>query len=284
MKPLYAYFCGQWFFNLYAVNKTAIFGLVIALLLPIAGYFYLKTKTSNNVVVPRHYIYDSVIETTKDGKLTTDTIWHTIPDFSLTNQLGKQVGWQDMEGKVVVADFFFTRCPTICPQLTKNMKRMQEGLHNAQRAGSTQADFVQFLSFSVDPERDSVEALKAWANRFGIDPQNWWLLTGPKKEIYDLSIEHMKLGLVDGEGIDTSFFHTDFTVLIDKNRNIRGYYHGLDTTEISRLSRDIVLLRLEKDPRRKKFYEGNLEMLAIVFILTFIGIALLMYFLKKEKR
>ena len=153
------------------MNKTAIFGLVIALILPIAGYFYLKAKTSNNVVVPRHYIYDSVVEKTKDGKLTTDTIWHTLPDFSLTNQLGRQVGWGDLEGKVVVADFFFTRCPTICPQLTRNMKRMQDGLHNAQRVGSPQADFVQFLSFSVDPERDSVAALKAWVNAKAVGPR-----------------------------------------------------------------------------------------------------------------
>ncbi len=266
------------------MNKSAIFGLVIALMLPLAGYFFLKAKTSNNVVVPRHYIYDSVIEKTEDGKRITDTIWHTIPDFSLTNQLGRQVGWADLEGKVVVADFFFTRCPTICPQLTRNMKRMQDGISNAQRVGSTQADFVHFLSFSVDPERDSVQALKAWADRFEIDPQNWWLLTGPKKEIYDLSIEHMKLGLVDGEGIDTSFFHTDFMVLIDKNRNIRGYYHGLDTAEIGRLSRDIVLLKLEKDPTRKKFYEGKLEMLAVVFLVTLMGLALLVFFLKKQKR
>ena len=256
---------------------------MIALILPLIGYFYLKTKTANNVVVPRHYIYDSVIETTVDGKLATDTVWHTIPDFSLTNQLGHQVSWADLQGKVVVADFFFTRCPTICPQLTHNMKRMQQGITTAQRVGSQQADFVHFLSFSVDPERDSVAALKAWADRFEIDPQNWWLLTGPKKEIYDLSIDHMKLGLVDGQGIDTSFFHTDFMVLIDKNRNIRGYYHGLDSAEIGRLSRDIVLLRLEKDPHRKKFYEGKLELLAIVFLLTIIGIALLMYFLKKQK-
>lgn len=258
--------------------------MVIALILPLSGYFFLKAKTSNNVVVPRHYIYDTVIEKTEDGKLVTDTVWHKVPDFSLTNQLGRQVGWQDLEGKVIVADFFFTRCPTICPQLTRNMKKMQDGISNAQRVGSTQADFVHFLSFSVDPERDSVEALKDWANRFQIDSQNWWLLTGPKKEIYDLSIEHMKLGLVDGAGIDTSFFHTDFMVLIDKNRNIRGYYHGLDTTEIARLSKDIVLLKLEKDPGRKKFYEGKLEMLAIVFLVTFIGIWVLMYFLKKEKR
>jgi protein SCO1 len=252
-------------------------------MVPLAGYFLLKAKTSNNVTVPRHYIYDSVIEKTENGKSITDTIWHQLPDFALTNQLGRQVSWKDLEGKVVVADFFFTRCPTICPQLTRNMKRMQDGISNAQRVGSTQADFVHFISLSVDPERDSVAALKAWANRFQIDPQNWWLLTGKKKEIYDLSIDHMKLGLVDGQGIDTSFFHTDYMVLIDKNRNIRGYYHGLDTAEIGRLSRDIVMLRLEKDPHRKRIFDGKLELIAVVFLITIVAVLTLMYFLKREK-
>jgi protein SCO1 len=266
------------------VNKTALLGILIALLLPLVGYFALKSAGTNAVTMPRHYIYDSTISKTVDGKQVIDTAWHRLPDFSLTNQLGQQVGWNDMEGKVVVADFFFTHCPTICPAMTLNMKRLQDGISSGQRVGSKQAEFVQYLSFSVDPERDSVQALKKWADRFQIDPNNWWLLTGPKQEIYDLSINHMKLGLIDGKGIDTSFFHTDFMVLIDKNRNIRGYYHGLDTAEIARLSNDIVLLSLEKDPHRKKFYEGKLEMLAIVFLLTIIGIGILIYFLKKEKR
>ncbi len=95
---------------------------------------------------------------------------------------------------------------------------------------------------------------------------------------------HRKLGLVDGMGIDTGFFHTDYIVLIDKYRNIRGYYHGLDTFAVSKLSNDIVLLALEKDPHRKKFYDGKLELLAIVFFITIIGIAALLFFLKKDKK
>ncbi len=265
------------------MNKTALFGIFIALLLPIIGYFGLRSAGSKAVVMPRHYIFDSTISKTVDGKQVIDTVWHRLPDFSLTNQLGEQVGWHDMEGKVVVANFFFTHCPTICPRMTLNMKHMQDGISSGQRAGGHQAEFVQFLSFSVDPERDSVPALKKWADRFQVDPNNWWLLTGPKKEIYDLSINDMKLGLVDGKGIDTNFFHTDFMVLIDKNRNIRGYYHGLDSTDISRLSNDIVLLRLEKDPHRKKFYEGNLELLAITFLIAIIGLGVLIYFLKRER-
>lgn len=265
------------------MNKTAVLGILLALILPLTGYFIFKSLTDSAVHMPRHYIYDSVTVRIENGKQISDTVWHKMPDIKLTNQLGEQVGWKDMEGKVIVADFFFTHCPTICPAMTMNMKKLQEGISNAQKVGNKKPDFIQFLSFSVDPERDSVAALKKWADRFQINPFNWWLLTGPKKEIYDLSIEHMKLGLVDGKGIDTGFFHTDFIVLLDKNRNIRGYYHGLDTAAIGKLSSDIVMLSLEKDPKRKKFFEGKLEMIAIVFLLAIVGIGLLLFLLKKDK-
>jgi protein SCO1 len=266
------------------VNKTALYALLIALLMPLGGYFLLKMLSEKNIHLPGHFIYDTVLTKTVKGKRVTDTVWHKLPDFSLTNQLGHSVSWKDMEGKVVVADFFFTHCPTICPQLTANMKRLQESIHMTGRVGDRKPEFIQFLSFSVDPERDSVAALKKWADRFQIDPFNWWLLTGDKKTIYDLSINEMKLGLVDGKGIDTSFLHTDYMVLIDHNRNIRGYYHGLDTVELARLSDDIIFLSLEKDPARKSFFAGKLELIAIVMLVTFLGAGLLMFFLKRAKQ
>ena len=149
-------------------------------------------------------------------------------------------------------------------------------------SGDRQPDFIQFLSFTIDPERDSVEALKKWADRFQINPEDWWLLTGEKKKIYDLSLNHMKLLSVDGEGIDTSFMHTDYFVLIDRNRNIRGYYHGLDTLALAKLSQDIIYLTLEKDPKRKSFFEGKLELIAVVFLLTLIGVALLLILFRRQ--
>lgn len=266
------------------MNKTAIYGILIALIIPLAGYFIFKGLSADVGVMPRHYIYDSVTSKVEDGKLVSDTVWHKLPDFNLTNQMGQQVGWDDIGDKVVVADFFFTQCPTICPRMTLNMKKLQTGISNAQRVGNKEPNFIHFLSFSVDPERDSVRLLKRWADRFQINPSNWWLLTGDKKEIYDMSINHMKLGLVDGKGIDTSFFHTDFFVLIDRDRHIRGYYHGLDSVDVSRLSRDIILLSLEKDPKRRSFFEGKLEMLAIVFLLALVGLGIFLYFLKREKQ
>lgn len=266
------------------MNKKAVIGILLALIIPLIGYFSIKNFGKDATAMPRHYIYDSVIVKTVNGKEVIDTVWHTIPDFTLTNQLGRQVSLKDMEGKIIVADFFFTHCPTICPRLTANMKYVHDGMKDPEKVGDKEQDFVQFLSFSIDPERDSVAALKKWNDRFQINPSNWWLLTGDKKTIYDLSINDMKLGLIDGGRVDTNFIHTDYIVLIDKNRNIRGYYHGLDTTAMGQLSRDIVFLALEKDKNRKSIFAGKLELVAVVFLCAIIGIFALMYFLKKENK
>jgi protein SCO1/2 len=187
-----------------------------------------------------------------------------------------------MEGKTVIANFFFTHCPSICVQLTKNMKRLQEDIKNSNRVGSREPNFLQFISFSVDSERDSVPQLKKWADRFQINSSNWWLLTGNREDIYDLSINHMKVGLVDGKGIDTAFLHTDYMVLIDKNRHIRGYYHGLDTAALKQLARDVIFLTLEKDPKRKGLFAGKAGLLTSVFVITLIGIVLMFYLLRKR--
>ena len=181
-----------------------------------------------------------------DGKQESDTVWHTIPDFSLTNQLGQQVSLHDLEGKIVVADFFFTHCPSFCPTLTQNMRHLQEMFH-------TNDTIVQFLSFSVDPDRDSVPVLKAYADRFGVQHNNWWMLTGSKDTIYDLAERDFKLAAMDSG--HNNFVHTDRFVLLDKDRLVRGYYNGQDTTDLTRLASDIVLLLLErkKDERRDLF-------------------------------
>lgn len=255
---------------------------MIALLLPLASYFFVKLYSEAHVVFPGRYIYDSVIVKTVEGKRVTDTVWHRMPDYYFTNQLGQQVSWKDFDDKIVVVNFFFTRCPTICPNLTINMRRLQESVKNPQKVGDRSPDFIQFLSFSVDPERDSVPALKKWADRFQVNPANWWLLTGDKKTIYDMSLEHMKLGLQDGEGIDLNFIHTERFVLLDRNRNIRGYYHGLDSVSLGKLSEDIIFLALEKDKNTKSIFAGKLGLIAVVFLMAILGLLLLFYFLKKK--
>jgi protein SCO1/2 len=266
------------------MNRKAIYGILIAILLPLLGYIFLKKYSDTATAMPRHYIFDSVTTVTMNGKEITDTIWHKIPDFNFTNQLGQQVSMKDLEGKVLVADFFFTHCPTICPGMTRNMKKLQDGIKNGEEVGNTEANFVQFLSFSIDPERDSVPQLKKWADRFQINPENWWLLTGDRKKIYDMSINDMKLMAQNGGPVDSDFLHTDYFVLIDKYRNIRGYYHGLDTAQLQQLSKDIVFLYLEKDPHKKSFLAGSLELIMIIFVIAAIGTIVLITFLNRENK
>jgi protein SCO1/2 len=266
------------------VNKKAIYALLLAVVVPLICYFIIKGYSDSAILMPRHYLADSIITKTEKGKKVTDTAWHKLPDFSLINQQGDTVSWEGLKGKVVVADFFFTHCPTICPRLTTNMRYLQQSINNSQRVGDKTPDFLHFLSFSIDPERDSVSRLKQWADRFQVNPEQWWLLTGTKKEIYDMAINEMKIGLVDGQGVDTNFIHTDHFVLIDSNRHVRGYYHGLDTASLQQLSNDIIFLTMEKDPGRKFFLAGKLELIAIVFLVAIVGVGFLLFIIRKKEK
>ena len=264
------------------MNKTALYAILLAALLPLVCYFVVKGFSDSAIHMPRHYFPDSISTRTERGKQVTDTVWHRLADFKLANQQGDSASWDKLRGKVIVADFFFTHCPTICPPMTRNMKWVQTSITNAQRVGDKTPDFLHFLSFSIDPERDSVPELKKWADRFQINPQQWWLLTGDRRTIYDMAINEMKLGTIDGKGIDTNFVHSDYFVLIDTNRLVRGYYHGLDSADLARLSNDIIFLNMEKDPRRRSFFAGKLEIMGVAFIAAIIGVGLLLFFIKKR--
>ena len=235
------------------MNKKAVLALCVAILIPVICYYIMKWQSDEAIVMPRRYYMDSLITHTKDGKTTTDTVWHKTANITLQNQLGDTVSLYDIQNRVIVADFFFTRCPSICPALTKNMARLQQSFsHYNEGRRVIDSSIVNFLSFSIDPERDSSRALKKYADRFGVDHDNWWMLTGPRKTIYDFALNELKLGLVDGEGVDTSFIHSQKMVLMDKDYVVRGYYDGLDTLSLKNLARDIALLMLEKDKRVKR--------------------------------
>jgi protein SCO1/2 len=193
--------------------------------------------------MPRHYIADTIFVADRDGKKEFDTVWHTIPNFTLTNQLGKTVSLSDVGNKVVVVDFFFTHCPSFCPTLTRNMRQLQESFH-------TNDTLVQFISFTVDPQRDSVPVLKEYADKYGVEHYNWWMLTGSKDTIYTLAERDFKVAAEDSGHMN--FVHTDRMVLLDQDRLIRGYYNGQDTTDMTRLINDIVLLSLEKKKGEKR--------------------------------
>lgn len=235
------------------MTKKAIFALFIALFLPVVCYLIVKSLSEDAVNIPRRYLVDSVMSKTVDGKTTTDTMWHKTENVRLVNQLGDTVSLYDIQNKVIVADFFFTRCPSICPTMTSNMARLQQSFsHYNQGRKIIDSSIVRFVSFSIDPERDSVQALKIYADKYGVNHDNWWMLTGPKKTIYDFALNELKMGLVDGEGVDTAFIHTQKFVLMDKDYVVRGYYNGLDKVSLALLAKDIGLLMLEKDKKKKR--------------------------------
>ena len=132
--------------------------------------------------MPPHYFPDTVINKIEKGKSVDDTVWHKVADFHLINQLGDTVNLYSLQGKLIVMDFFFTSCRSTCPIITQNMLNMQ---HSFMKGGDEMtppdSSIVQFLSFSVDPETDSVSRLKKYADHYRIDPGNWWLLTGNRE-------------------------------------------------------------------------------------------------------
>ena len=229
------------------MSGKALLAVCVAILVPLASYLIVKNASENAVAMPGRYYYDSVMTTMKDGKEITDTLWHSVNNITLTNQLGNPVSLGELKGRIIVADFFFTHCPSICPTLTRNMKKLQDALKLKNEMKIMDTPFVQFLSFSVDPERDSATVLKKYADKYGVNPDVWWLLTGPKKTIYDFALNELKMGISDGEGVDSNFIHTQKMVVLDKDRVVRGYYDGLDSTDLSRLAKDIVFIMLEKD-------------------------------------
>jgi protein SCO1/2 len=283
------------------MNKTALYALVLALLLPLGSYFVIKQLSRDAVQIPQPVFSDTVITKIEKGKIKSKTIWHKIPDFTLINQSGDRVSLADLKKanpetgdtltKIIVANFFFTHCATICPRMTLNVKKLQESIKKSQKVGDRTADFVQFISFSVDPDRDSVPALKKWADRYQINPNTWWLLTGEKKTIYNLA-KHMNIFADDPKGVDTGFFHTDIMTLIDKDGVVRmsrdengnpRSYNSLDSADLARLSEDIIFLSLEKDRSKKSFLSGKLELLAVVFLLTLAGLGIFLAVLRRSK-
>jgi protein SCO1/2 len=225
------------------MNKKAILALMLAIVMPITGYLMVKYYSERDVQMPRRYFFDSVAVTDNNGKETTDTIWHSVRNIQFTNQLGKKVSLADLKGKILVIDFFFSHCPTVCPGLAKAMARLQNSF-----TGENDS-IVQFISISIDPEHDSVTQLRTFADKYTSNHDSWWFVTGDKKDIYDFALNEMKASVADSN-IDTAFIHTENFFLLDKDRVIRGWYNGFDEEEQRKLVRDIPLLMLEKDKKR----------------------------------
>lgn len=162
---------------------------------------------------------------------------HSIADFKLLNQNGKTITQDDYKGKIYIADFFFTRCQTICIAMAYNMSELQEYYKKD--------DDIMFLSHSVTPVIDSVSVLKEYADRKGVIDGKWNVTTGSKKHIYDLARKSYFAVLDEGNGDENDFIHTEQFVLIDKERRIRGFYDGTEKEDMKKLKKDIEILKAE---------------------------------------
>jgi len=227
------------------MKKTTILAFLMVTVLPIASYLFVSNLSKDAIKMPRRYFYDTVVVKMEKGKKINDTVWHKVRPFKFKNQFGKEVGLEDWGGKIIIADFFFTSCPSICPKLTRNMKKLQTAFKKTD-------SLVRFVSFTVDPVRDSVQALKAYGDKFGIDHDSWFMLTGDRNELYDIALNEFKASIASNGNIDTGFIHTDRFFLLDRDRVVRGWYSGLDSLNLDKLIKDVVLLNMERDKKKKR--------------------------------
>ena len=216
------------FFKTYKLFISTLF--VLSCIIISLFYTILKPIKTLPIYQPAQVNYELVDSTIQHQKK-----YHRIADFSLINQNGDTITQDFYKDKIYVADFFFTTCQTICPIMTGHM-------HDLQKQTITDPD-VLLLSHSVIPEIDTVAQLKRYAKKKLVNASKWNLVTGDKKQIYELARKSYLAVKDDGDGGPYDMIHTENFILIDKKRQIRGFYDGTDAKEIERLLEDIKILK-----------------------------------------
>jgi len=214
-------------------RKYKFFGIVFLILSTIIIsiiYYILKPKRILPIYQPSQ-VNSEMVDTT----IQYQKKYHTIADFSLTNQNGETITQDNYKDKIYVADFFFTTCQTICPILTKNMSDVQKRIIND--------DEIMLLSHTVTPKIDTVAQLKRYAIEKRVNDSKWNLVTGDKKQIYELARKSYLAVKDNGDGGPFDMIHTENFILVDKARQIRGFYDGTNPDEIDRLLEDIKILK-----------------------------------------
>lgn len=171
---------------------------------------------------------------TVNGKEVTDTLYHQIPDFEFINQDSVKVTQKDFEGKIYIADFFFTTCPTICPKMKTQMLRIYEKYKDNPKIG--------ILSHSIDPRHDTPAVLREFMNNLGIKSKMWQMVTGDKAKIYEIGQKSYMVSATDDPTQPGGIVHSGAFILVDKNRHIRGIYDGTEPTKVDRLMIDMEIL------------------------------------------
>ncbi|WP_396178573.1 SCO family protein [Flavobacterium sp.] len=215
--------------------KTFLFAFLIFSVISIALFMNALTPEKRLPIMNPADVNPELVDSTVQHV----SKYHTIADFAFTNQNGKIITQKDYEGKIYVADFFFTTCQTICPKMTSNMVEIQNAFLNNPK--------VMLLSHSVLPDIDSVSVLKKYAIEKGVVDAKWNLVTGDKKEIYGIA---RKSYLAVKTGSPTELYdmvHTENFILVDEKRRVRGFYDGTKTEDINRLIEDVKWLSENKN-------------------------------------
>lgn len=173
-----------------------------------------------------------------DGEMVMDTVYHVVPDFRYLNQDSVWIDQDKVKGKVYVADFFFTTCPTICPKMTSQLKRLQVLTKDIPE--------IHFLSFSIDPEKDQPEVLRRYIEEYGVSQDNWDFLTGDEEATHELGVKGFLVHADSDEDAPGGFAHSPSLVLVDREGLIRGIYDGTSTEDVDRLNKDIRRLLREE--------------------------------------
>ena len=167
-----------------------------------------------------------------NGEEKADTLYHTIPEFRYLNQDSVPIKSETMKGKIWISDFFFTHCPTICPPMTSQMKRLNNNL-------SDLSGEIQFMSFSIDPERDTPSRLREYINAHEISALNWYFFTGNEQATHRLGIESFLVHAGTDDTQPGGFAHGDIFTLVDREGHVRGIYHGTEQEDVDKLEKDI---------------------------------------------
>lgn len=174
----------------------------------------------------------NIVVSETDGVRSVDSIYPTIPYFQYLNQDSVMIRSTEMKGKVWIANFFFSHCPSICPPMTSQMKRL-----NIMTGDINQ--YLQYMSFSIDPTRDTPARLREYIREYGIEAKNWHFFTGDEARTHRLGVENFLVHAASDAVAPGGFAHSDGLVLVDREGYVRGIYHGTITEEVDQLNKDV---------------------------------------------
>lgn len=222
-------------------KKWAVLGGITVFVLSLFTFFSPLLGVVKHQYVFLPYLGNSeVVAVERDGEMVIDTIHYQIPPFSFTDQFGRPFTEADVEGKIRVVDFFFTRCTTICPRMSVQMQQLQLKLNDPAY------EDVVFLSHTVDPEHDTPEVLREYARKLEADTARWKFLTGDAKDIYRMGNTGYLLSALEDSLDAERFVHDSRFVLVDKQGHIRGYYEGTEAEGMNAIAADLKMVMKEE--------------------------------------